>query len=126
MKWDAGGAWSSALKGYLYWQGKEEGVNMRLEEIREEIDRVDSGIIRLLSKRSELVSMAGKLKKSERAVRDSGRVMRVIGKVRAEAEEAGLDPAIAEKTYRAIIDCFVDKEVREFTQRSRHDEGRET
>lgn len=89
---------------------------MRLDEVRLAIDRVDSGIIRLLSRRSKLVGMAGRLKGSERAVRDPGRVEQVIDKVRAKAEEAGLDPEVAEKTYRTIIDCFVEKELREFTK----------
>ncbi len=87
---------------------------MTLEEIRREIDRIDSRIIRLLSDRGRLVSVAGTLKKNEDRVRDPKRVEQVIEKVRAKALEAGLDAEIAERIYRTVIECFVGKELAEF------------
>ena len=90
---------------------------MSLDEIRREIDEIDSRIISLLSDRSRLVSAAGKLKKSENGVRDPHRVGQVIEKVRAKAAEAGLDQDIAEEIYRTIIGCFVRKELTEFDGR---------
>lgn len=87
---------------------------MDLSEIRNQIDDIDSEIIRLLAKRSLLVSEAGKLKKSEAEVSASDRVKAVINKVRTKAESEGLDPLVAEKIYRTIIDCFINKEMREF------------
>ncbi len=87
---------------------------MELEEIRSAIDRIDTEIIGLLSKRSKLVSDASKLKKDEQAVRDPERVEQVINMVKQKAVETGLDPLIAEKIYRNIIDCFINKEIREF------------
>lgn len=87
---------------------------MDLNEIRKRIDQVDSEIIALLSQRARLVSAAGHLKKDEQGVRDPKRVAQVIEKVRTKAGEAGLDPDIAEKTYRTIINCFITQELREF------------
>jgi len=43
---------------------------MDLEEIRQQIDALDSDIISLLSRRSGPVSAYGKLKKDEQGVRD--------------------------------------------------------
>jgi len=91
---------------------------MNLEEIRQKIDAIDSDIITLLSKRAELVSAAGKLKKSEQGVRNPKRVEQVIEKVRAKATAAGLDAAIAEEIYRTIIGCFVRNEMKGFRDRS--------
>ena len=87
---------------------------MELTEIREQIDALDGDIIKLLSKRSALVSEAGKLKKDEQGVRDPKRVEQVIEKVKEKALAAGLDPVIAEEIYRTIIGCFVLKEMKEF------------
>jgi len=87
---------------------------MDLEYIRKNIDSLDSMIIRLLAKRSDLVSAAASLKKTEQSVRDPKRVEQVIGKVRTKALAAGLDPEIAEKTYRTLIDCFIGKELSQF------------
>jgi isochorismate pyruvate lyase len=92
---------------------------MDLNEIRTKIDSIDSAIIHLLAQRSHLVSAAGKLKKNEHGVRDQKRVEQVIEKVRAKAEDAGLDPEIAETIYRTIIGSFIEKELSEFSQHGR-------
>jgi len=93
---------------------------MNLEDIRRNIDSIDSDIINLLSKRAGLVSAAGKLKKDEKSVRDPKRVEQVIEKVKAKALAAGLDPLIAEEIYRTIIGCFVRREMDDFTERGKH------
>jgi len=92
---------------------------MELAEIRQHIDAIDSEIINLLSKRAELVSAAGKLKKDEKGVRDPKRVEQVIEKVKSKASTAGLDPAVAEEIYRTIIGCFIRGEMREFIERAK-------
>ncbi|MDA8099497.1 MAG: chorismate mutase [Nitrospiraceae bacterium] len=84
---------------------------MDLEYLRKNIDHLDSMIISLLAKRSDLVAAAASLKKNEQGVRDPKRVEEVIAKVRATALKEGLDPAIAEATYRTLIGCFVRKEM---------------
>ena len=92
---------------------------MAIGEIRQQIDSVDDDLIKLLSKRAKLVTAAGEIKKDEEGVRDPRRVEQVIAKVKAKAAEIGLDPEIAEEIYRTIIGCFVRKEMKEFTLRTR-------
>lgn len=92
---------------------------MDLTRIRKNIDDLDSMIITLLAKRADLVSAAGRLKKNEGSVRDPKRVEQVIERVRAKAVEKGLAPDIAEKVYRTIIACFIDKELRELHREKR-------
>jgi phosphinothricin acetyltransferase len=92
---------------------------VKLDEIRQQIDGIDGEIINLLSKRAELVSAAGKLKKDVHGVRDPKRVEQVIEKVKTKAVSAGLDPALAEEMYRTIIGCFIRREMREFTERAK-------
>ncbi len=89
---------------------------MELEKIRRHIDDIDSMIIRLLAKRADMVSAAGKFKKNAQAVRDPKRVEQVIEKVRAKALSTGLSPETAERVYRTIIECFIDKELLEFNR----------
>ena len=89
---------------------------MNLLEIRHEIDTLDAEIIGLLSKRGSLVTQSCRLKKNEDEVRAADRVAEVIQKVRQEAEKNGMDPAIAERIYRTITDCFSNKEIGEFLE----------
>jgi isochorismate pyruvate lyase len=89
---------------------------MDLTRIRKNIDDLDSMIISLLAKRSDLVSAAGRLKKNNEGVREPKRVEQVIERVRVRALEKGLDPEIAERTYRTIIASFIDKELQELNR----------
>jgi isochorismate pyruvate lyase len=86
-------------------------MKMDIHYVRKNIDQPDSMIISILAKRADLVAVAARLKKSEQDVRDPRRVEQVIDNVRTKAERSGLDPDIAEKTYRTLIDCFARKEM---------------
>jgi isochorismate pyruvate lyase len=92
---------------------------MDLTRIRRNIDDLDSMIITLLAKRADMVRAAGKLKKSEQGVRDPRRVEQVIGKVRVTAAAKGLDPDVAEEIYRMVVNCFVNKELKDFERPNR-------
>ena len=92
---------------------------MDLTRVRKNIDDLDSMIITLLAKRADMVSAAGRLKKNDEGVRDPKRVEQVIERVRARALEKGLNPEIAERTYRTIIACFIDKELQELNKEKR-------
>ncbi len=84
---------------------------MSIESVRQEIDKLDVEIVRLLGQRQELVRRASTFKDNETAVRAPDRVERVIGRVRECAVELGVDAAVVESTYRAMIAAFIDYEL---------------
>ena len=85
-----------------------------LEEVRANIDRIDNEIIKLIAERGTYVIQASALKKDEDGVKDTGRVEKVIAKVRAKAEKYGADPSMVEALYREMISRFVNMELSEF------------
>ena len=82
-----------------------------IEHVRTEIDAVDREIVHLIARRQGFVVEAGRLKTDRAAVRAPDRVGQVVDKVRALAGEAGADPDVVERTYRAMIDAFIDLEL---------------
>lgn len=96
---------------------------MEITRIRKNIDDLDSMIITLLARRADMVTAAGLLKKNEQCVRDPKRVNQVLRHVRERAAVKGLDPAVAEEIYRTIINCFIQKELKEFGARSSEHRG---
>ena len=88
-----------------------------LAEVRQNIDRIDHAIIRLMAERGQYVAEAGRFKNDPAAVSVPARVDAIIRKVRADAEAQGLDPTVAERTYRAMIAAFEDYERAEWTKR---------
>ena len=85
-----------------------------LEEVRSNIDRIDDEIIRLIAERKTYVIQASSFKKDEDGVKDTGRVEKVITKVREKANVYGADPDMVEVLYREMISRFVNMEMSEF------------
>ena len=80
-----------------------------LNDIRSDIDNIDSQLIRLLAQRQRLVEKAGrlKLKGDKDAVEASDRVAQVIANRRKEALELGLSPDVAESVWWSMIQAFI-------------------
>lgn len=89
-----------------------------LEQVRENIDRIDNEIIKLIAERGTYVVQASSFKKDEEGVKDTGRVEKVIAKVREKAEEYGANPDMVEALYREMISRFVSMEMKEFNERN--------
>lgn len=88
-------------------------VSTSLNEIRTAIDSLDARIVGLIAERQAWVVRAGELKRGDAqdSVRAPARVDAVIAKVRALAEENGAVPDVVERTYRAMIDAFIELEI---------------
>ncbi|MEV6767314.1 chorismate mutase [Nocardia sp. NPDC051030] len=84
-----------------------------LAEVRTRIDAIDGELIKLLADRQELVRAAAGFKNDEQAVRAPDRVERVVSLARERAAEAGLEPAVAEAVWRAMIGAFINLELTE-------------
>jgi len=87
----------------------------RLAALRDEIDALDEQIVELLARRGAVVTRVGALKRElgsdEDAVRARDRVEGVVRKVRDLAAARGLDPRIADRTYRALIEALTDMQL---------------
>lgn len=85
------------------------GIMDALNDIRSDIDSIDSQLIRLLAQRQILVEKAGRLKpKGDKvAVQACDRVAQVIDNRRKEALELGLSPDVAESVWRSMIQAFI-------------------
>ncbi len=83
-----------------------------LDEVRDNIDKIDEEIVKLIAKRSNYVMQAANFKKNSDDVKAPQRVERIISKVRHLANQNNLEPYIIEKVYREMIDCFVNFELR--------------
>jgi isochorismate pyruvate lyase len=82
-----------------------------LAEVRSRIDDLDGQLVALLARRQELVEAAAGFKRDEQAVRAPDRVEKVVAAVRAKATDAGLDAAVAEAIWRAMITAFTELEL---------------
>ena len=85
-----------------------------LEEVREEIDKLDDRIVELIAARNAYIHQAAKFKNTIQEVKAKERVDAVIQKVRHKALELGMSANMIEELYRTMIDEMVESEIAEF------------
>lgn len=97
----------------------------RLKALRDELDRVDGDLIELATRRQQLVSDIGQLKKRHgRQLRDFKREREVLDRVRLAAESKGLDPGLAEDLFQRLIEASLTRQEQERLRLGRHGHGR--
>lgn len=75
-----------------------------LAQLRSEIDRIDADLVKLLRQRLDVVERVLKVKQADAIPANiPARVEQVVERVRAEADRAGLPPALAETLWRQLI-----------------------
>lgn len=85
-----------------------------LKEVREEIDKLDDEIVKLVAKRAQYIHQAVKFKNSIDEIKAKDRVDEVLQNVRHEALTLNLSPNLITKLYEIIIDDMVESEIAEF------------
>ncbi len=85
-----------------------------LEEVRQEIDRVDEEILRRIAERKDLIKQAAKFKHSIEEIKADERVDFVIDRARHLALTLGVNPNMVAQIYRIMIDEMVENEIAEF------------
>ncbi|MBM9433044.1 chorismate mutase [Flaviflexus equikiangi] len=81
-----------------------DGLPEGLRSARESIDNIDAALIHILAERFRCTQQVGRLKAElGLPASDPGREERQIQRLRALAEDSGLDPVFAEKFLKFIV-----------------------
>ena len=89
-----------------------------MAQLRTAVDELDRSLVTLLAIRQSYMERAAQLKPRRDQVRDDARVEEVVAHVLAEAERAGLSPAIAEPVWRTLIERCIAHELEAFDRRA--------
>ncbi len=81
-----------------------------MDEVRIEIDRLDSALVALIGERFGYVDRAWQLKDNPEEATVPWRIQQVIDRVRAKAEEEGVPPDLCEALWRQMIGWFIQYE----------------
>ncbi len=85
-----------------------------LEEVRNEVDKLDDEIVELIAKRNSYVKQAAAFKESIEEVKAPQRMDAVMQRVRHKALSLNLSPNLISKLYTIMIDAMVESEISEF------------
>jgi isochorismate pyruvate lyase len=89
---------------------------MTMEEVRAEIDRIDTALVDHIGERFTYVERAWQLKNSPAEARIPWRIQQVIDRVRKRAGENGLPPELIEALWRQMIGWFIQYEEEKLRQ----------
>ena len=81
-----------------------------IQEVRDQIDRVDTLIVELIAERTAYVLQAAGFKETRKAVRVPDRIEEIIARVRGLADQLGLDPNLIDSVYRYLIEQSIEEE----------------
>jgi isochorismate pyruvate lyase len=97
-------------------QGTPAADCQTMTDIRREIDRVDSTLVRLLAERLTYIERAGHIKQDRATVRDEARINDVLAKVEAACAREGFPVTIAEPVWRRLMDGCIAHEFEVFDE----------
>ncbi|MBC8020625.1 MAG: chorismate mutase [Methyloceanibacter sp.] len=87
-----------------------------MEEVRAEIDRIDTALVDHIGERFTYVERAWQLKNFPAEARVPWRVQQVIDRVRVRAAENDLPPELCEALWRQMIGWFIQYEEEKLRQ----------
>lgn len=85
-----------------------------LEEVRTEINTLDSKLVELISERSHLIRQAAAFKNSVEEVKAEDRIEFIKARVRHQAIELGVNPNMISELFTTMINEMVETEIAEF------------
>lgn len=85
-----------------------------LEEVRKEIDILDTELVDLIAQRSHLIRQAASFKNSVEEVKAEDRIDFIMQKARHQALKLGISPNMITELFTIMIDEMVETEISEF------------
>jgi chorismate mutase / prephenate dehydratase len=87
------------------------GQRPELAGLRQDLDEVDTGIVRLIAQRHEIISAIGKAKESGTAgIQDTDRERQVLDGVAAVAADLGVSPSLVRRIFRELLNESVARQ----------------
>ncbi len=95
---------------------QQEGIEIcvNINDVRRNIDSIDSEIVALIAKRGAYVKQAAQFKQTTLDVDAPKRVARVIEKVTTLAHSTGANIDVVQAVWKAMIHSFIEVEKKEF------------
>ena len=89
----------------------------KLNLIRIKLDKLDTGLLRLLKKRSNLVNDVLKVKIHKKEIIDQKRINFILKKIKNKSIQLNIDPKITNRIWKNMIWSFIDYEKRNFRKK---------
>ena len=90
---------------------------LKLKIARNQIDRIDHNIFKLIKKRTEIVKYMLKLKVFKKQIVDHQRIREVLKKIRIRSIQSQVDPRVTNRIWKSMIWSYVDYQKMKFRKK---------
>ena len=89
----------------------------RLDLLRIKLDKLDTDLLKLIKKRSNLVNDVLKVKIHKKEIIDQKRISFILRKIKKKSIQLKIDPKISNRIWKNMIWSFIDYERRNFKKK---------
>jgi len=89
-------------------------INPKIRKIRIKLDEIDSKLLLVIKKRTDLVNEVIKLKKNKKEIVDKKRINFILKKIKKKSIALKIDPAITSSIWKEMIKSFIRYEYKKF------------
>ena len=89
----------------------------KLDLLRIKLDRLDTDLLKLIKKRSNLVNDVLKVKIHKKEIIDQKRISFILRKIKKKSTQLKIDPKISNRIWKNMIWSFIDYEKRNFKKK---------
>ena len=89
-------------------------ISPKNEKIRKKLDQLDTKLLLIIKKRTNLVNKIVHLKKSKKEIVDKKRISFILGRIKKKSIKLKIDPAITSRIWSEMIKSFIKYEYKNF------------
>ena len=89
----------------------------KLSKIRNDLDKLDDSLIKIIKKRTNLVKKVLALKEKKNQIVDVKRINLILKNIRKKSLKNNIDPKITNRIWKNMISAYIDFERRNFKKK---------
>ena len=89
----------------------------KIVKVRKKLDKIDSKLLLIIKKRTNLVNQVIKLKKKKEEIIDKKRISFILKKIKKKSILLKIDPAITNSIWKEMIKSFIKYEYKNFKKK---------
>ena len=90
---------------------------IKLNLLRKKLDKLDSGLLKIIQERTEIVKKVLSLKSSKKEIVDKKRISAILKKIKNESLKRKIDPKITHRIWKNMIWSYIDFERKLFKKK---------
>ena len=82
-------------------------LDPKIKEIKKKLDKIDSSLLQIIKKRTNLVNQVIKLKKNRKEIVDKKRINMILKRIKEKSIKLKIDPSITLSIWKEMIKSFI-------------------